>query len=169
MKRNKQGQKICRHCDEVIGAKSYSCKHCGGDVRKPSAVIIVDGQEITETPNTRRVFCLPDGFIPPDDIKLKVVGVPMGEPVVKLRHSDDGSFPDSDTIMDWCMTIREKELNNGRYVTNEGLLRYARQQVNKDLRYNNKGPEMTDLVTLIKGLPDIQYSEVPINSDTYQE
>lgn len=162
MKKFGKGRKPCRHCGEMVtGARTKTCPHCQKDISKEPETVLINGEAV---PITRRTFRLPDGFNPPGGVRIQLIGVPLNNPPIPLRPSESQEFPSPDDIMDWAMQIREKETQQGIYIMNEGLLRWARKQTNGDLKYKWTSPEMKLLRSIIMGLPDVTFKEIQIET-----
>ena len=133
-KKAKRG-KTCPGCQEVIGARSRKCKHCGFDFDNYNAeTSLMDQPETKDEPEpaaTAKPTPAPAASKPPrstGSVKHRSVSATM------LRiHTPAGSCPhrledtDEATVQRWAEKVRDTGESDGRFYSLPALKYYARQ------------------------------------------
>jgi hypothetical protein len=166
------GFRKCACGKKTAGPRTGVCFHCGTPFPSKEKVQAVEPTEneveneveSVETDETefKQVPVYPDGYDYPDGpLKHSRLYAPAGECPYRLRANGEATLPCDDAIKAWAFKVRNEILKRGDYITNEGLLRWARNEVNYDLRFKRDSEEMLYLRDFILNqIPDIQMKKV---------
>jgi hypothetical protein len=159
-----KGQKTCPNdgCHAVMGPATKVCPACGKPVEK-----IGKKAQNQETGASKReelpayasgeerkeITRFPDGLILPPAGTIDIIGVPAGEPPVRLK-AEDGDFPTDDEIYDWAMKIRQEMLQKNQYLTNNGVRYWARREL--ESKFEPDSLQMKYLKLFVSTLPDVR-------------
>lgn len=152
-----KGQKECK-CGATMGPRTKICPNC-------KAVLIQDVETVDENgntivaKNTRNVYSYPEGYVIPEGVNMLRISVPFGIPPIKLKPGIDETIPGSDTIVEWAINVREKMIHDGVFLTNCGLLYWARQEFN---RYPTDRDTIMMIKQAISTIPDVTYKVVEV-------
>lgn len=156
-----KGQKTCPNdgCHAVMGPATKTCPSCGKPASKPqnSETKTSHREELpAQIPNAERkeITRFPDGLVLPANGIIEIIGVPAGEPPIKLKTGDDRSFPADEEIYDWAMQIRQHMLKNNQYLTNNGVRYWAKLQLED--KFEPDSIQMKYLKLFVSTLPDIR-------------
>lgn len=154
-----KGQKTCPNdgCHAVMGPATKVCPSCGKPASKPpnpeSNTSHIERPPANAPSERKEVTKFPDGLILPADGVIEIIGVPAGEPPVKLK-SEAGEFPSDEVIYDWAMQIRQEMLRKNQYLTNNGVRYWARREL--ESKFEPDSLQMKYLKLFIGALPDIR-------------
>jgi hypothetical protein len=155
-----KGQKTCPNdgCSAVMGPATKVCPSCGKPASKPAKPESNTSPE-RELPayasgeERKEITRFPDGLILPAAGTIDIIGVPAGEPPVRLK-AEDGEFPTDDEIYDWAMQIRQEMLKNNQYLTNNGVKYWARREL--ESKFEPDSLQMKYLKLFVSTLPDVR-------------
>jgi hypothetical protein len=158
-----KGQKTCPNdgCQAVMGPATKVCPSCGKPASKPAKPETNTSHMERPPANApsgrdeerKEITRFPDGLILPSEGAIDIIGVPAGEPPVKLT-AEDGEFPTDDEIYDWAMQIRQEMLKNNQYLTNNGVRYWARKELEN--KFEPDSLQMKYLKLFIGALPDVR-------------
>lgn len=154
-----KGQKTCPHpgCNAVMGPATKTCPSCGKPASKPQNSETKTSHREEPPANAlserKEVTKFPDGLILPADGVIEIIGVPAGEPPVRLQ-SENGEFPSDEVIYDWAMQIRQEMLRKNQYLTNNGVRYWAKLQLEE--KFEPDSIQMKYLRLFVSTLPDVR-------------
>jgi hypothetical protein len=168
-----QGFKPClaEGCGKFNAVKRSECVHCNNPFPKKSdkpQATLDENNTDTEVKDEveveyHTVSVYPTEYEYPDNLKARAVYAAAGECPFRLRSNDENALPAESAIRAWAFRVRQEIMNrDGTYLTNEALLRWARNEINADLRFKRDSEEMQYLRDVIATVPDVRLKKVAV-------